>query len=185
MLSIIIPAHNEAFRIGSTLESYVSYFSSRGESFEIIMVVNGCSDNTGEIVSQYSKKFGQIRMHSITGKGKGRAIKAGFTVATGDLLAFTDADGATGPEELGKLITHMGQYDGVIASRWLPQSVIFPGQSLPRVIASRSWNLLVRMVLGLPFKDTQCGAKVFTRTAISTVMHDLTVHGFAFDVEFL
>ena len=186
MLSIIIPAHNEALRIGRTLEDYTSYFSARiGHNFEIIVVINGCRDNTEEIVSEYSQRFNNVKIHHIKGRGKGRAIIAGMKVARGDLLAFTDADGATKAAELGKLFTHLGYSDGAIASRWLPQSVRSPRQSLSRTIVSRAWNILIRMILKLPYRDTQCGAKLFTRAAISTVINDLTINGFAFDIELL
>jgi glycosyltransferase involved in cell wall biosynthesis len=186
MLSIIIPAHNEALRISRTLEDYTSYFLTKGSlDYEIIVVINGCRDNTEEVVSQYSKKYHNVKIHHVTGKGKGRAIKAGMRVARGDLIAFTDADGATKAVEMNKLVSHIGRNDGVIASRWLPQSVRFPRQSISRIIVSRVWNLLIRRVLGLSFRDTQCGAKLFTRTAIAVVIDDLTVDGFAFDIELL
>jgi glycosyltransferase involved in cell wall biosynthesis len=186
MLSIIIPAHNEALRIGHTLKDYTSYFSIRGgDGFEIIVVINDCRDNTEEIVSEYSNKIDHIKTQIITGRGKGRAIRAGLRVARGDLLAFTDADGATRPEEMDKLIAEIGRYDGVIASRWLPQSVVSPKQTFSRIVASRGLNLIVRIVLGLPYKDTQCGAKLFTRDAIAIVIDDLTVDGFAFDIDLL
>jgi glycosyltransferase involved in cell wall biosynthesis len=186
MLSIIIPAHNEALRIGRTLDDYVRYFSNRlNYKFEIIVVINDCRDDTERIVGEYIKNFDQVKKYVVAGRGKGLAIRAGFNVANGDLVAFTDADGATRPEELGKLIEHIGRYDGAIASRWLPQSIRLPKQSLPRIIASRSWNFLVRATLGLDYKDTQCGTKLFTRAAIATILKDLVVDGFAFDIELL
>ena len=186
MLSIIIPAHNEALRIGRTLQDYTSYFSTKStRDFEIIVVINGCQDNTEEIVSEFSQRFDNVKIHHIKGMGKGRAIIAGMKAAEGDLLAFTDADGATKAAELGKLVDHLAHNDGVIASRWLSQSVRLPRQSLSRTIVSRVWNIFVRKLLKLPYRDTQCGAKLFTRTAISTVINDLMIDGFAFDIELL
>lgn len=186
MLSIIIPAHNEALRISQTLEEYTNYFSARfGSDFEILVVPNHCSDNTADVVARYSPESGQVRIRNVATRGKGHALRVGFQEAKGDILAFTDADGATPPQELDKLISNLGQHDGVIASRWLPQSVKLPELDFIRILTSRGWNLLVRTILGLPYKDTQCGAKVFTRTAVIPVLPVLTIDGFAFDIELL
>ena len=186
LLSIVIPAHNEALRIARTLDDYTSQFSARnGFSAEIIVVINGSTDNTAGIVAEYSRRFDCVKTHFITGKGKGRAIRAGMMVASGDLLAFADADGATAAIELRKLLEHMGHHDAVIASRWLPQSAVSPRQTFSRLVASRAWNLLVRVFLGLPYRDTQCGAKIFTRAAVAMVIEELAVEGFAFDIELL
>jgi glycosyltransferase involved in cell wall biosynthesis len=92
MLSIVIPAHNEAARIGSTLESYLHYFSlHRPDNFEIIVVLNGCKDNTFEIVNRYRENDGRVKILKTDGKGKGNALKLGFRLAKGNIVSFTDA----------------------------------------------------------------------------------------------
>ena len=186
MLSIIIPAHNEALRIKHTLRDYASHFlaGDQGEN-EIIVVINGCSDNTEDIVREFSQTFNQIKIHKIAEKGKGLAVRAGMEMAEGDLLAFVDADGATSACEFEKLVANMGSNDGVIASRWLPDSVVSPKQPLKRRVASRALNLLLRVVFRMPYRDTQCGAKIFTRSAINAVIDELTIDGFAFNIDLL
>lgn len=187
MLSIVIPAHNEEARIGHTLGDYLKYFSSEHHGdFEIVVVPNGCIDNTVEIVTGYTRRSDRIRLRSLKEKtGKGRAVKEGFRIAQGDTVSFADADGATSPRELDKLVKQLGDNDGVIGSRWLPESNILKSQGLARKIASRGFNMLVRVMFGLPFKDTQCGAKVFKKKALDDVQNELKTSGFIFDVELI
>jgi dolichol-phosphate mannosyltransferase len=186
MLSIVIPAHNEASRIAQTLEDYLGYFSSRYYgAFEIIVVPNGCLDETSEIVATYGSKSENIKQHCISRAGKGRALREGFKIAKGDKVSFTDADGATSPQEIARLAEQLGDDDGVIGSRWLPGSKIIKGQGLARNIASRGFNFLVRVMFTLPYKDTQCSAKVFKQSALNAVMSKLKAPGFTFDVELI
>lgn len=187
MLSLMIPARNAERRIAETLEAYVTHFSTEYfQDFEIIVVTNGCTDRTSEIVSECCTRFPQLSLKELGDvAGKGRALLQGFRIARGDTLAFVDADGSAGPEELHRLIEELGEDDGVIGSRWLPGSNVPVKQPLARRIASRGFNLLVRLLFGLPFKDTQCGAKVFRKRAIDRVLPELQVTDFAFDVELL
>jgi glycosyltransferase involved in cell wall biosynthesis len=187
MLSIIIPARDAEGEIAKTLESYAAYFSSVYDSdFEIIVVPNDCSDNTVNIVDEYCNKYPMIRSEVYEGSiGKGGAVIEGFKLGKGDILSFVDADGATGPAELFKLVQALGEHHVVIGSRWLPESQVLVKQRLARRAASRGFNLLVRLFFGLPFKDTQCGAKVFTKEALGDVLDKLETAKFAFDVELL
>ena len=187
VLSIIIPTRNEEARLADTLDDYLNYFSSQHDGdFEIIVVLNGCIDNTLEIVTGYVRESERIRPHYFKEKiGKGRAIKEGFRIAQGDIVSFTDADGATSPQELDRMVKQLGDNDGVIGSRWLPESNILKSQGLARRIASRGFNILVRVMFGLPFRDTQCGAKVFKKKAIDDVKNELKASGFVFDVELI
>ena len=187
MISIVIPAYNAEGMIATTLEDYLIHFSKEyPQGFEIIVVPNGCTDRTTEIVDDYCDKFPQVRSESFEEKlGKGGALIKGLGMACGDIVAFVDADGATTPKELHKLIKGIEGVDGVIGSRWLPGSNILAKQPLMRRIASRGFNLLVRLLFGLPYKDTQCGAKVFKRYAIAQTIDDLETPGFAFDVDLL
>jgi len=184
---IIIPSYNEEKRLGGTLDSYANYFSKSGmDDFEIMVVCNGCHDATPQIAADFSRRFPQIKVLNIPEKiGKGGALIRGMEMACGDTVAFVDADESTTPEELHKLIKEMGDVEVVIGSRWLPGANILVKQPLSRRIASRGFNLLVRLVLGLHFKDTQCSAKVFTKRAINDVVSQLRTTNFAFDVELL
>lgn len=184
---IIIPSCNEEKRLGGTLNSYASYFSKADiDDFEIMVVCNGCHDTTPQIAEDFSRRFPQIKALNIPEKiGKGGALIKGMERACGDTVAFVDADESTTPKELHKLLKEMGDFEGVIGSRWLPGASISVKQPLMRRIASRGFNLLVRLLLGLPFKDTQCSAKVFTRRAINEVVSQLKTNNFAFDAELL
>jgi len=184
---IIIPACDEEKRLGGTLNSYASYFSKAAiDDFEIMVVCNGCHDTTPQIAEDFSRRFPQIKVLHIPEKiGKGGALKKGMEMACGDTVAFVDADGSITPNELHRLINEMGDVDVVIGSRWLPGANILVKQSLKRRITSRGFNLLVRLLLGLPFKDTQCSAKAFTKRAIDEVVSQLQTNNFAFDVELL
>lgn len=187
MLSIIIPAYNAERLIATTFNDYAVYFSTEyHQDFEIIVIVNGCTDRTSEIVLEHCAKFPQVTSKQFEKKlGKGGALIEGFKIARGDILAFVDVDGATRPEELHKLIKGLGASDGAIGSRWLTGSNMLVKQPLPRRIASRGFNLLVKLLFSLPFKDTQCGAKVFKKHAIDEVLARLQTTNFAFDVELL
>jgi len=157
-LSLIIPAKNEEDRIGTTLEDYGKYLSERlGDDFEILVVLNGCSDNSLGIVKEKIKKYPQIKcLNFEEGLGKGGAVIEGFNEAEGDLIGFVDADNATRPDALYDLIRKLRTYDGAIASRWIKGAKIIKQEPFNRVIASRGFNLLVRMLFLIPFTDTQC-----------------------------
>jgi len=186
MLSIIIPAWNEEERIGRTLSEYINYFSGKYcYDFEMIVVMDGCTDRTPTIVEEFSKNYPQVKYLIFPERlGKGGGIIEGFKVAAGNVVAFTDADGATEPKELDKLIG-MEDYDVSIGSRWLDGSTIMLNEPLPRRAASRGFNLMVRLLFGLPFKDTQCGAKAFKSYVVKDVINDLGLTNFAFDIDLL
>lgn len=181
-ISFVIPAYNEEERIPETLDRYYHYFQREDLSFEIIVVLNGCRDNTLEVVSSFSKRHPKVRYLDIEKPiGKGGAILKGFRIARGSYISFTDADGSTYAKELVGLLNSIGDYDGIIASRWLEESFILVGQPWYRKVLSRAFNLFVRTILGLPFKDTQCGSKIFRRGVIDALPESFDVSGFAFD----
>jgi glycosyltransferase involved in cell wall biosynthesis len=187
MLSIIIPARNAAEEIADTLDEYIDFFTANYErEFEIIVVPNDCTDNTADIVKAYCDKYTMLKSKVFEGSiGKGGAVVEGFKLSSGDIVSFVDADGATGPGELSKLVQGVGEHQVVIGSRWLPGSKMLVKQSLIRRIVSRGFNLLIRLLFQLPFKDTQCGAKAFTRQALGDVVTEMSTTRFAFDVELL
>ncbi len=177
MLSIVIPAHNEAERIGKTLEEYLKVFKDA----EIIVVLNRCTDNTKEVVEKFDVKILEFKEKL----GKGGAIIEGFKVARGEILAFADADGSTPPQEVLKVVKFAKEYGAAIGSRWLKESKILVKQPLSRRIASRAFNILVRLILGLKFKDTQCGCKAFKSEVIKDIIDIIKIKNYAFDVELL
>ncbi len=186
-ISIIIPAHNEAGRIAVPLEEYARHFHEHyGDGFEIIVVTNNCSDATEEVVHQIAKRYPQIHQVVIPHRiGKGGAIIEGVRRARGAVTGFVDADGSTPPEEFDRLVTLIGSSDGVIGSRWTEGAIVPVRQGLLRRVVSRAFNLLVRLLFGFPYRDTQCGAKAFTQKALMTVLDDLAITDYAFDVNLL
>ena len=181
-LSIIIPAYNEGERIKPTLEDYCNYF---GDDTEIIVVVNNCTDNTEEIVKSFTDKFKNLR-YIITNEpsGKGGAVLEGFKAAKGDVIGFVDADNATTAKEYDKLYKRLGNNDGVIASRYRKDSKISE-RSIARKLASWMFRTFVKMMFWMPYTDTQCGAKLFTKKLTDYYTKNITVENMAFDVEML
>jgi len=181
-LSIVIPAHNEKARIETVLSTYCDHFPDQ----EIVVVCNGCTDTTPAIVSRLCLKYSQIRALCFEEKlGKGGAIIEGFKVAEGDRIGFVDADESVAPEDLERMFNALSNADGLIASRRLKESRILIKQPWKRRAGSKVFNILVRIMFNLDYRDTQCGAKVFTREAIKNVLDSFTTTGFEFDVELL
>lgn len=191
-ISIIIPAHNEEDRIGKTLESYCHFFNEKqadGLSYELVIVLNGCSDNTLPLVQEMCKKWTSIAVIDLKQSGKGFAVQHGFKDALkrdNDLIGFVDADMSTEPEAFYDLIQSIGQNDGIIASRYMKDSQIFPPR--PRIKRWGSqfiYEPLVYCLFGLRFSDFQCGAKLFTRQVIKTIIPYCATKWWGFDVELL
>lgn len=184
--TIVIPAYNEAQRIGATLGAYLEYFD---QHVVLLVILNGCTDATEEIVRQWQKQY-PARLHYRVypgAIGKGAAVREGFQFATGEYIGFVDADNATVPSEFEKLLlpVYDHQCDGAIASRYISGSEIVDRVSWLRRLAGRVYRLLVRLLFGLPYADTQCGAKVFQAAVIQSVVPELTVTDMSFDVELL
>src|SRR3989344_3522911 len=191
-MSIIIPAYNEERRIGNTLKMYSSYFNALRKKdlidYELIVVINNTEDGTEKIVIEYSKLDSRIKYLNFKQGGKGFAVVEGFKNALkrdNELIGFVDADMATSPDEFYKLVEFLKDSDGVIASRYIKGSVIEPKPSVQRKIAKWAFNFVVRSFFLLPYRDTQCGAKVFKREVIEKILNNLSMSQWAFDVELL
>ena len=191
-VSIIIPAYNEEKRIGKTLEEYCKFFKKlkdkKALDFEILVVMNNTKDKTEDVVKEYSKTYPEIRYLNLVHGGKGYAVKEGFSDALmrdNQLIGFVDADLATSAESFYDLIKNINEYDGIIASRWMKTSVIKIKQTFLRRILSFGFNLIVRTLFLIPFKDTQCGAKLFKKEVIKKINPELNITQWAFDVNLL
>lgn len=179
--SLIIPAYNESNRISPLLKSL------KNSNIEFIFICDGI-DNTAEIIHDYSKGNDSLNIRCLTFEhrlGKGGGVYAGFRSASSPILGYMDADNSTSVSELIRLSTLMSDHDGVIGSRHFPGQVLQRKQPLYRRIQSRIFNGIIRLLFGLPFYDTQCGAKIFKKEAIDAVLPDLRSTGFEFDVELL
>ncbi len=183
-VSIIIPAYNEEKRIEKTLRDYLFVFD---KNTEIVVVCNGCKDKTPEIVSRMSAQYQNLICINVPELiGKGGAIIEGFKYAKSGIVGYVDADGATKAVEFKRLISLLGDdIEGVIGSRWLKGAEVIHEQPFIRKMASRTFNFLVRSILRIPYRDTQCGAKVFQTEAIDRIIDKLGVTNLAFDIDLL
>jgi glycosyltransferase involved in cell wall biosynthesis len=192
MHSIVIPAYNEEKRVGKTLADYSSYFDSRGVDYELVVVCDGCTDKTTDIVKKFAGSDSRVKLFEVDRRlGKGGGVYYGFSKCTGDTVGFSDADNAIKPEEYDKLLNTLNNgWDCAIASRREKDSItVIPNAKtswiLAMKVASRTFNFLVNSVFGIKTKDTQCGAKVMKRHVYESIRHELMVPGFEFDVELL
>lgn len=187
-LSVIIPAYNEETRIERTITEYLDLLRKAGGDFELIVEMDGCSDGTSEIVRRLASKNPEIVVLEFSERmGKGGGIKKGFERSKGEIVGFSDADCSIAPREFIKLLKVMeaGGYDGVISSRRAKGATIEVRPPLRRRVASRGFNLMVRVLFFLPYRDTQCGAKLFTRNALEDIFAGMKINGYAFDVDLL
>ena len=179
--TLVIPAYNEKERIGAVLDELKS------SSGRFIFIFDG-DDRTPDIILDFSRRNPGIPIHverHNKRRGKGKAILEGFRIANTPIVGFMDADGSTSIREMERLVSEINARDGAIGSRWLPGSRLPRKQGFSRRIQSRIFNLIIRILFGLSFKDTQCGAKVFKKSAIDAVIGDMVSSGFEFDVELL
>lgn len=187
-LSIVIPAYNEEKRLPETLKCLLAYLRRREWSFtEILVVDDGSLDATAAVVEEAARREPAIRLLRNPGnRGKGYSVRHGMLEARGDWILFSDADLSAPIEELDKLLEVAGRgVPVVIGSRALDRSLIQIHQSFFRETAGRIFNLLMRALTGLPFKDTQCGFKLFEARAAKEVFRRQRLERFGFDAEIL
>ena len=185
-ISIVIPAYNEGRRLRRACTLVTEFLNAGGYDWELIVVDDGSKDRTREIAEAYMQQH-PTRM-TVIGRdenlGKGATVRQGVLAATKSIVVFTDADQATPIEELPKFIEQLeAGADVVMGSRYLGESNVMQKQSLLRRLLSRSGNLLIRVVLGLPYTDTQCGFKAMTKQAAQTIFERLTITRWGFDIE--
>jgi len=189
LLSIVIPAYNEAARLPATLEAVVAYMRRNDPGgFEILVVDDGSTDSTAFCVEQFGRREPAVRLLRNPGnRGKGYAVRHGMLEARGDWILFTDADLSAPIEELEKLWRTARDQQAAVAigSRALNRALIGVHQPWWREWAGRVFNLLMRLLVGLPFRDTQCGFKLFRRDAAEAVFARQRIDRFGFDVEVL
>jgi glycosyltransferase involved in cell wall biosynthesis len=183
-LSIVIPAYNEEKRLPATLDRIAAWVqNSPLPVSEVLVVDDGSRDGTAALVE---KRGGIVRLIRNPGnRGKGYAVRNGMLAAKGDWVLSTDADLSAPIEELGKLIEAARREEAVVAigSRALDRKLVKVHQSMMREFSGRAFNVVMRVVTGLPFRDTQCGFKLFRQDAAKDIFSRQIEDGFSFDVE--
>ena len=188
-LSIVIPAYNEEQRLPQTLERVVGYLAGRNLEFVEVLVVNdGSRDGTARVAREAAARWPMVKLLENPGnRGKGYSVRHGMLKAEGDWVLFSDADLSAPIEELAELERAVEQQGAAVAigSRALDRSLIGVHQSVFRESAGKLFNLLMRVLVGLTFWDTQCGFKLYRRDASRDVFSRVTTDRFGFDVEAL
>lgn len=186
-LSIVIPAYNEQARLAPTLDAVLLFLDSLPFDFsELIVVDDGSRDATAALVERYAQDNPRLRLLRNPGnRGKGYTVSHGMLDAQGDWILYTDADLSAPIAEFTKLFAAAQKENARVAigSRALDRSLVGVHQSAFRELSGRAFNLLMRIVTGLPFRDTQCGFKLFERQAAREIFSRQTLDGFSFDVE--
>ncbi len=185
--SIVIPAFNESARIPATLESVVACIRANHWAAEVLVVNDGSTDSTAEVVRTFAAGAPEVRMIENPGnRGKGYSVRSGMLQARGQVVMFTDSDLSAPMEEAERLFAAIDAgADIAIGSRWLESGRQTHRQPLYRQLFGRCFNAVTRMVMGLHFADTQCGFKAFTREAAQTVFQLQTIERWGFDPEIL
>ncbi|HZF00930.1 MAG TPA: dolichyl-phosphate beta-glucosyltransferase [Methylomirabilota bacterium] len=187
-LLILIPAYNEEARIEPVLRDYAQFFGKNySGKFQIIVVLNGCTDNTLGVVQKVAADFPTVRALEFKEPiGKGGALIEGLKLASeGDFIGYADADGATPPHSLFDLTRHIGEADCIVGSRWLPGSVLHQAQTPLRQFFSRSFHIIVEILFWMHIKDTQCPCKLMRREVVEKIHPTLRIADLAFDVNLL
>ena len=185
--SIVIPAFNEAGRIPATLKSVVECVRQQGWSAEVVVVDDGSTDQTAQVVRAFAAGAPEVRLlQNSCNKGKGYSVRSGMLQALGEVVMFTDSDLSAPIEEADRLFAAIADgADIAIGSRWLEKGRQTHRQPFYRQFFGRCFNAVTRAVMGLRFADTQCGFKAFTRAAAQTVFQLQTIEGWGFDPEIL
>ena len=185
--SLVIPAFNESARLGATLEKVLAYLRTQRLDAEVVVVNDGSRDNTAEIVREFAQTNPALRLVENPGnRGKGYSVRNGVLNSRGRIVLFSDADLSSPIEEMAKLAAALeAGADVAIGSRWLQVQLQTQRQALHRQLFGRIYNLLLRIMLGLQFADTQCGFKAFTRPAAMKIFSLQRIERWGFDPETL
>jgi dolichyl-phosphate beta-glucosyltransferase len=186
-ISIVIPAFNEALRLPATLDGVERYLAAAGTPAEVIVVDDGSSDATAEVVRERAARWPQLKLvAAVRNSGKGAAVRLGMAAARGRFRVFSDADLSVPIDDLEKLLGPLRAGAGVaIASRGLRDSQVELHQPWYRETMGKIFNRLVRIFVFGGVADTQCGFKAFTAEVADRVFPSLQTRGFGFDVEVL
>jgi len=189
-LSIIIPAFEEEERLGDSIRKILHFLSGLDVSYELVVVDDGSGDETSAVAEETCAEFPDASTKVIRyeeNRGKGFAVRTGLLAAAGKTALFSDADLSTPIEEMEKLLgpIRSGEYDVTFGSRALDRTLIGTHQPWRREQGGKVFNLIVRLMTGMPFWDTQCGFKAFNMEKFAPLLPLMRIDRFGFDVEFL
>jgi dolichyl-phosphate beta-glucosyltransferase len=186
-LSVVVPAYNEERRLPPTLINMIDFFDRLGLSYEVLVVDDGSSDGTSEIVRKFERVREQVRLIQLPKNyGKGHAVRLGVLNSRGKKILFADADGATPIEEFHRLNSAIIEGSRIaIGSRALASAQTKVSTSVHRRLLGRMFNRCVNAILVPSIADTQCGFKMFTRTVALFIFRRQRSDRFSFDVELL
>ena len=185
-LSVIVPSFNEELRLPGSLELIAVYVNASNRSTEVLVVDDGSTDRTAEVAAAFGDRIANLRvLKNGENRGKGYSVRHGMMEAKGEYVLFTDADLSAPIEEADKLLCALQQYDVAIGSRAMNRELIEVHESLFREFAGIIFNRIVRIVLWLPFVDTQCGFKAFRRERCRIIFEQQRIERFGFDPELL
>ena len=185
--SIVIPAYNESARIGPALTAVLDCITTKGWAAEVIVVNDGSTDTTAALVAEFVRRDSRVRLlENKQNCGKGYSVRHGILEASGDIVMFTDADLSAPIEEAERLFAAIKSgVDIAIGSRWLDRGRQTKHQPFYRQFFGRCFNAVTRLVMGLPYADTQCGFKAFRRSAAQTIFRLQRIERWGFDPELL
>lgn len=181
-LSIVIPAYNEALRLGPTLQRVVEYLRSQGLRYEVLVVDDGSTDATSEVARKFSALDVRLLRQDVN-RGKGAVIRVGVLASRGREVLLLDADLSTPIEELEKLRPHLAEAPVVLGSRAVAGSDISQHQPFYREMMGRTFNLIIRVLGVRGLRDTQCGFKLLAGDVARQLFSELQIERFAYDVE--
>ena len=185
-LSIIIPSYNEELRLPQSLEAIADYIKKSGRETEVLVVDDGSNDRTAALAETFRVRIPLLRVVANgENRGKGYSVRRGMVEARGEIVLFTDADLSAPIDEADKLIAALDNHDVAIGSRALDRNLITVHESGFREFAGIIFNKIVRIVLWLPFVDTQCGFKAFRRERCEILFEQQRIERFGFDPELL
>ena len=183
-LSVVLPAFNEERRLAASLEALDRFLDDRFPDAEVIVADDGSTDSTAAVAAAHAARSPRTRLLRLPHRGKGHAVREGMLQATGAVRAFMDVDLAVPPDALTEAVARTAESDVVIGSREAAGAVRM-GEPPVRRIAGRLFNLAVRRLAGVQYRDTQCGFKAFTAQAAEALFPRQRSSGFGFDAELL
>lgn len=186
-LSVVIPAYNEAKRIGKTLEAVDAYLDKQDYTSEVVVVIDGASDNTAAVVNGLKNRFERIVLvDRKQNRGKGYTVREGMLKASGQIRLFTDADNSTSIDQVANLLPYFKEdFDVVIGNRDMKGSNIAVPQVWYKELAGKLGNVVIQIVAVPGVSDTQCGFKAFSAKAAEEVFTRAVIDRWGFDVEAL